>query len=89
MEELKPGQHTTIGPDPEGKFLVLHSLEYDGPREQSFEEVESNVDEIVFQREANRMLEAFLARHRATRRIVQRPELVMRIDLTDPAADDL
>lgn len=84
MEELRPGQVTVEGPDKEGHYTILQSLEYIPGRLLSYDEAATYVDDTLQSLEAERMLKAFVDRHRKKYPIQSRPELVMRIHLVDP-----
>ena len=87
FEELRPGQATRVGPDREGKYLIFQVLEHEPARQLSFQEAESSVDEVVRSAETARLRSAFVARLERRYVIEAHPELVMRIQLTDPIMD--
>lgn len=88
FEELRPGQVTIEGPDRQGDFLVIQLMTYDAGRQLSFEESEAYADESLQNMKAERMLNDMIARLRKRYPIMQRPDLVMKVRLSDPTLDD-
>ncbi len=84
FEELREGGLRVVGPDPQGQYLVVQKLVHDAGRQLPFEEVQSIVDESVQNLKAERLLQEFIARHRARHDIRLFPERLMRIRLLDP-----
>lgn len=79
--ELRPGQARVVGPDREGTFMVLQSLDFDPGRQLTYEEVRQNVDESLQNIHAEAALKALIARLSRRYRIEAHPELVMRVRL--------
>lgn len=88
FEELRPGEFTVTGPDKNGDWAILQLLEYTPERQLPYEQVEHYVDESLTNIEAEKLLDALIARHRAALRIESHPEHVMRVHLIDPVAVD-
>jgi hypothetical protein len=86
FEDLKIGQVEAFGPDDQGQFVVLNPIEFIQGRQLSYEESERYVDESLQNIEAERLLNAFIARHAKRYPIQTRPELVMRLRWIDPAS---
>ena len=84
FEEMTPGQVELDGPDAGGGYLVIQLIERDEGRQVGFEEADQQIDEYLQQGAAEKLLTAFIARHKRGLKIVSRPELVMRIRLTNP-----
>ncbi len=84
FEELRPGQVSVQGPDHEGHYAVLQPLSFAPGRMLSYQEAEAMIDESLQNVAAERLLQAFLRRHKKTMRIAARPEWVMHIRLVDP-----
>ena len=89
FEELKPGTLAIRGPDQKGLYGVIQSLAYDTGRQRPFAECERYIDEAVRSWVAEELFKRFLVRHRRQFRIESHPELVMRIRLVDPVADEV
>jgi hypothetical protein len=85
--ELRPGQGTVAGPDWEGTFMVLQSLDFDPGHQLPYEDVVQNVDESLRNIHAEAALRALIARHAKRYRIEAHPELLMRIRLTEPGSN--
>jgi hypothetical protein len=86
FEELRPGQVAVEGPDGRGHFEVIQSLSFDPGRQLGFEEAETFIDESLQNMAAEKLLNAFLERHKRAVRIVTHPDRVMRVRLVNPAA---
>lgn len=86
FEDLKAGQVESYGPDEGGQFVVIQSLEFNQGRQLSYDESERYVDESLQNIEAERLLNAFIARHARRYPIATRPELVMRLRWIDPVS---
>jgi hypothetical protein len=86
FEELRPGDVVAYGPDDEGHFVVLNSLEFVQGRQLSYAESEKWVDESVQNLEADRRLQEFIARHKPKYKIESHPELLMSLLWIDPAS---
>jgi hypothetical protein len=84
FNELREGQIKVLGPDRQGAYLVLQKLVHDPGRQLTFQEVQGLVDESVQNLKAERMLQEFIARHRARHDIELYPERLMLVRLTDP-----
>ena len=84
FEELRSGQHTIIGPDRAGDFLLIALLERNDGRQLSFEEVQQMVDESLQSIAAERLLDRMLLRLTRALGVTWRPDLVTRIDLRRP-----
>lgn len=84
FEELRPGQVSVEGPDKEGHYSVIQSLEYIKGHLLSYEDASGYVDDILQTVEAERLLKEFVARHAKAYPVRSHPELVMRIHLVDP-----
>jgi hypothetical protein len=87
FEELRPGKVAKIGPDQRGQYLVFQSLAFEPSRQLAYEEVQNLVDESMQNIESERILKEFLARRRKHFRIETHPELLMKIEITDPSRD--
>jgi len=85
FEDLRPGQVAVEGPDGSGHYDVLQSLAFDPGRQLSYEEAAPYIDESLQNLTAEKMLEAFLTRHRRKMKITGRPEMVMRVRLSQAA----
>jgi hypothetical protein len=83
FEELRPGQVSVQGPDRQGHCDVLQSLAFDAGRQLSFEEGKRYIDDTLRNQESEKLLKAFLQRHRRRIKIEAHPELVMQIRLVD------
>jgi hypothetical protein len=83
-EELREGDIRVLGPNERGEYLIFQKLVHDPGHQLTFEEVETLVDESVQNLKAERMLQDFVARHRARHAVVLYPELLMRVRLVDP-----
>jgi hypothetical protein len=88
FEELKPGQVAVEGPDKSGDWLVLQLLSFDPGRQLSYEEAQHYVDESLQNIKSERLLKAFLARHRKRFHVEAHPKLVMRIRFVDPSLEE-
>jgi hypothetical protein len=84
--ELRPGQSTVVGPDKQGDWLVLQLLSFDPGHPVPYAQAESMVDESLQNIKGEEELKRLIARHSKKYRISSHPELVMRINLVDPAA---
>jgi hypothetical protein len=84
FEELRPGQVSVQGPDEERHYAVLQSITFDPGRQLSYQESEAMIDESLQNIAAEKLLAAFLKRHKKTMRLRAHPELVMRVRLVDP-----
>lgn len=82
--ELRPGQVAIEPTNYHGNFDVVQLLTYDPGRQMSYQEAETRVDEELQNLAAEKLLNAFLERHRRTMRIVSHPELVMQVRLVAP-----
>ena len=87
FEELRPGQATLLPPDKQGVYLVLAELSYDKGRQLSFDESESMIDESLQNQKADAATQALVRRLSRRYRIAARPELLMRVRLSDPTLD--
>jgi hypothetical protein len=87
MEELRAKQWTKVYLDVDKVWAVFYIAQHDTPRQMSYEEVADNVGESLENMQAERLLKDLLGRLRRHHRIVQRPQLLMRIRLEDPAGD--
>lgn len=81
---LKPGDGTLVGPDRDGKYVVLQMLDFDSGRQLSLAEAYRLVDDAVRTHKAEQLLAAFLDRLRRRIPVMSRPELVMRFAMVDP-----
>jgi hypothetical protein len=81
FEELKPGQ-VAVEPDERRGYWVVQSLAFDPGRQLSFEESQSPIAQSLENMAAEKLLNAFLDRHKRQLRIETHPELVMRIEFT-------
>ncbi len=86
FEEMRPGQSIVLGPDKDKLFGVLHEIAYDKGSLVPYDQVESAIDESVRNIKGDRAVQEFLARLKQRFPVTDHPELVMRIDLTDPAS---
>ena len=84
MEELRPGQVTVEGPDKKGDYAILQSIEYIPGHLLSYDEASGYIDESLQNIESERMLKAFVERHRSKFPITTHPDVVMRIHLVEP-----
>jgi len=84
FEELKPGQYTRVGPDSNGKYLLVMLLERHEAGRKPFAEAEPEIQDRLRSAQADVYLREFLARHRGKHRIESHPERVMAIRFTDP-----
>jgi hypothetical protein len=84
FEELKPGQLVIQGPDNEGAYAVIQSIEFDPGRQLSFEESQDMVDASLQNIEGERLLRQFVDRHRKRYRIEEHANLVNRVAWRDP-----
>lgn len=86
-EELRPGEVTTVEPRKSGDVWVVVQLVHVTPGHQlSFEESQSMIDVSLRAMKAETELQNLLKRLRPRFRIIQHPELVMRIRLLDPTS---
>jgi hypothetical protein len=85
FEELRPGMTAIYGPDKVKHYLVIQELEFIPGRQLSYEESENMIDESLQNMESERLLKAFIERHKKRYPIATRPDLVMRIRLVDPS----
>jgi len=85
FEMLRPGKLSIEGPDREGHYGVVQELEYVPGRQLSYDEASGMIDESLQNIEAERLLTAFIDRHKKRYKIESRPDMVMRIRLVDPA----
>ena len=67
---------------------VVQSLSFDPGRQLSYEEAQVHVGESLANLAAEKVLNRFLARHKRGLRIEAHPELVMRVDFSDPMDRD-
>jgi hypothetical protein len=82
MEELKPGQ---VGVESTDRgWWVIQSLSFDPGHQLTFDEARLPIQESLANMAAQDLLDRFLARHRRGLRIEAHPELVTRIDFSDP-----
>jgi hypothetical protein len=86
-QDLRPGDVMVEGPVKDGEYAVIQKLEHDPGRQLRYDEVQNLVDESLQNIKAERILNEFIARHRAKHRIVLHPERVMLVRLTDPLGD--
>ena len=84
FEEMRPREVAVVGQQ-EGGFTVLQLLERDSGRAVSFEEADAQIDDYLQQEVAEKLLAAFVARHKRHMKIESHPERVMRIRLEDPS----
>ena len=84
FEELRPGQVSVEGPDKEGHYTIIQSLEFLPGRLLSYEEAAGYIDDTLQGLEAERALKAFVGRHRKQYPVESHPDVVMRIHLVDP-----
>jgi hypothetical protein len=87
LEVLKPGQFTRVGPDSDGKYLVVALLERREAGLRPFADAEPEIHDLLRSAQADVYLREFLARHRVKHRIESHPERVMAIRFTDPILD--
>jgi hypothetical protein len=87
FEELKPGQSTTIGPDSENKYMVIHVQERREAHTPTYDEAIAAIDESARNVEADRLFRTFLERHRHDFPVVTHPELLSRVNMSDPLMD--
>lgn len=87
FEDLKPGQGTVMGPDPDKKYMLLFVLEREEPRPMSYDEVVAIVDESLYNIKTEERLRAFLDRLRRNCRIESHPEWVMRVDFREKMSE--
>lgn len=87
FEEMKPGDVVIGPPDKEGIYVVFQLLQHDPGHQLKLDEVESIVDESLQNEKAEKMLNAFIARHEHAFKVELHPELLMRVRLTDPVLD--
>lgn len=87
FEEMKPGD-VVLGPvDKDGIYVVFQLLEHDPGHELTFDEVQSIIDESLQNQKAEKMLNAFIARHQRKFKVELHTDMVTRIRLTDPVLD--
>lgn len=86
FEDVRIGQVDAFGPDDGGQYMVIHPMEFIQGRQLSYEESERYIDESLQNIEAERLLNAFIARHAKRYPIATRPEMVMRLRWVDPAS---
>lgn len=86
FNDLKPGKTRILGPDRDGKYVVIQLLSFDPGHLLPWSEAESIADDAVRAQKAETLFKRLLARHRRRFKIVLHPEMVMRIRLVDPAS---
>jgi hypothetical protein len=84
FNELKAGDVVVQGPDEDGQYETIQSVVFDPGRQLSFEESQDMADASLQNIEGERMLRAFVDRHRKRYRIEEHPDLVMRVSWRDP-----
>jgi transposase len=84
--ELRPGQVSVEGPSREGRYDIIQLRTFDPGKQLSYEEGERYIDETLRGIESEKLLKAFLQRHRRQARIEAHPELVMQIRLVDSSS---
>jgi hypothetical protein len=83
--DMKPGDISFLGPDPkDSTYNVIQLIDRDSGRQVPFEEADSQIDEYLRQEASEKLLAAFIERHKKGMRVESHPELVMRIRLVDP-----
>jgi hypothetical protein len=81
---MRPGQIEIDGPDKQGQYVVLQELSFTPGRQLSYDESSAMIDESLQNIESEKLLKAFIARHKKRYPVESRPDLVMRIKLVDP-----
>lgn len=87
FEELRPGRAIVVPPDKEGNRAVLYQIHYDPERQLPFDEADRYVDEALTNLATEKLLNAFLERHRKEFAIELYSERLMRIRFTPPELD--
>ncbi len=85
FNDLLPGESTIIGPHGDGSYAVLKVLARYPSKRLPFDQVRSEVTKAVQNLQSDALLKQLVARHARGMKIVKRPELLMSIDMTDPA----
>ena len=88
FEELRPGQSRVLGPDKDKAWACIVLLEFDPGKQLPFEEVEAICDESVRNLKSEQALTAFVGRLMKRYPIEARYDLLMRVKLTTPKADE-
>jgi hypothetical protein len=84
FEELRPGKVAVDGPTRDSGYVAIQLITYDRSRQLAFDEVVANIDESLQNIQAEKLLKALIARHRARLSIEAHPELLGRVRLVDP-----
>ena len=87
MEDLRQGE-VAVEPGERGGYWVVKSLAFDPGRQLPYEEAERYVIESLENIQAEKLLKDFIARHKRGLRIEIHPELLARVDLSDPLGED-
>lgn len=88
FEELRPGQSRVLGPDKDKAWACFVLLEFDPGKQLPFEQVEGICDESVRNMKSEEALTAFVGRLMQRYPIEARYDLLMRVKLTTPGADE-
>lgn len=88
FEELRPGQSRVLGPDKQGQWACVQSLEFDPGRLLPYEQLESQIDESVRNIKAERALNEFVDRLRARYEVELHYDKLMGVKLTTPGPDE-
>jgi hypothetical protein len=84
-EEMRPGDVQVVGPDKLGTYMAVQKLTHDRGRSLTYDEAAGVVDEALQNQDSERKLQRLLARYRPQHRVEMHPELLMRVDLRNPA----
>jgi peptidyl-prolyl cis-trans isomerase C len=87
MEELHEKQWTKEYLGGDKVWAVFYIVRHETPRPMAYEEVADIVGQTLENAQAEKLLKDMIARLRRRHRIVQHPELLMRIRLEDPTGD--
>jgi len=88
FEELRPGQSRVLGPDKDKLWACFVLTDFDPGKQLPFEQVEGVCDESVRNIKSEQALTEFVARLMKRYPIEARYDLLMRVKLTTPDADE-
>jgi hypothetical protein len=83
--KLRPGESTIIGPHSDGSYAVIKLISRSTTRQLTFDEAGPAVVDAARATKSEALLQQLVERLASRMRILARPELLILMDLTDPA----
>ncbi len=85
FEEMVPGEVKIVGPHSDGSYAVLKLLARYPSVRMPYDQVQTEVANVVRSAQTEARLQALVHRLSRGMKIIKRPELLMRMNLTDPS----